>query len=169
MRGGQVWKKDSVSQYVSHGLGYIWGICLASWCRCVSENQELHWYTTPLGPPCSAKCQARVQTTHTHRHTGWNCHPRGVKRWWLKVPSSLEQEGRKQGLMPVWTHTDTNTAEWLHKLECTCINVSKRKHTHTHTSTTGCSCTRSASTLAAILSAASQINSLNRAVRYCMV
>lgn len=77
--------------------------------------------------------------------------------------------GRKQGLMPVWTHTDTNTAEWLHKLECTCINVSKRKHTHTHTSTTGCSCTRSASTLAAILSAASQINSLNRAVRYCMV
>lgn len=110
-----------------------------------------------------------TDNTHTHRHTGWNCHPRGVKRWWLKVPSSLEQEGRKQGLMPVWTHTDTNTAEWLHKLECTCINVSKRKHTHTHTSTTGCSCTRSASTLAAILSAASQINSLNRAVRYCMV
>lgn len=62
-------------------------------------------------------------------------------------------------------HGRMTAQAWMHMYK----RIKAQTHTHTHTSTTGCSCTRSASTLAAILSAASQINSLNRAVRYCMV
>lgn len=90
-------------------------------CVCVSEKQELDLWTSPLGPPCSAKCRTH---TGTNRQTRRNCHPSGEKRWWVQGPGSFEKEGRK---------SRPNATVNTHTPACTHRNTSSGSCTHTHT------------------------------------